>query len=40
MNYCMGYVFWTDEDTYYDLTGDIEVEELLKMAESIIEKEN
>ena len=25
----MGYVFWTDEDTYYDLTGDIEVEELL-----------
>ena len=36
----VGYVFWTDEDTYYDLTAYIEVEELLKMAESIIEKEN
>ena len=32
----MGYVYWTDADTYYNIIGYIDVNELLKMADSII----
>lgn len=32
----MGYVYWTDEDTYYNIIGYVDVNELLKMADSII----
>lgn len=32
----MGYVYWTDADTYYNILGYVEVDELLKMADSVI----
>ena len=32
----MGYVYWTDADTYYNIIGYVDVNELLKMADSII----
>lgn len=28
----IGYVYWTDEDTYYSFSGYVEVDELLKIA--------
>ena len=32
----IAYVYWTDENTYYSFSGYIKVDELLKMADSII----
>ncbi len=32
----MSYVYWTDADTYYNIMGYTDVNELLKMADSII----
>lgn len=35
----MGYVYWTDADTYYNIIGYVDVDELLKMADSVISNE-
>lgn len=36
----VGYVYWTDANTYYNIIGRIDVNELLKMAKSVINSEN
>ena len=33
------YLYWTDEDTYYSLTGCVDMNEIMKMGESIIKSE-
>jgi hypothetical protein len=33
------YLYWTDEDTYYNIMGNINMEEIIKMGKSIIDSE-